>query len=167
MRPFGSPKTLERRRRKAIALLERGLAVSGVARRVGASVSSILRWQEAHAAGGEEALAPKPVPGRPPKLRPAQQRRLWKILLKGATVYGLLNEIWTLKRIAHVIRRKFGVQYHFSYVWKLLHAAGWSCQVPERRAIQRDEEAIEHWKRYKWPAIKKSQAPWCPPRVPR
>jgi transposase len=130
-------------------------------------MSSILRWKETHAAGGEAALAPKPVPGRPPKLRAAEQRRLWKILLKGAMAYGLPNEIWTLKRIARVIRREFGVRYHPSHVWKLLRAAGWSCQVPERRALQRDEEAIAHWKRHKWPAIKKkSPKTWGPPRVP-
>jgi hypothetical protein len=29
--------------------------------------------------------------------------------------------------------------------------------VPERRAIQLDQEAIAHWKRYKWPAIKKAR----------
>jgi hypothetical protein len=42
-----------------------------------------------------------------------------------------------------------------------------SCQVPERRAIQRNEQAIAHWKRYKWPAIKKSPTTWRPSRVPR
>ncbi len=167
MRPFGSPKTLERRRRKAIALLERGVGMSAVAQRVGASLSSISRWRQAHSAGGDAALAPKPVPGRPPRLRPARQQRLWEILLKGAMAYGFPNEIWTLKRIARVIRREFDVQFHPCHVWKLLRAAGWSCQVPERRAIQRDEEAIEHWKRYKWPAIKKSPTTWCPPGVPR
>src|SRR6266487_1191540 len=39
---------------------------------------------------------------------------------------------------------------------RLLRRLGWSCQVPERRALQRDEQAIVHWKRHKWPAIKKS-----------
>ena len=167
MRPFGSPKTLERRRRRAIALLEQGLSPSDVARRVGADPSSIWRWREAHSAGGEEALAPRPVPGRPPELRTAQQERLWKILLKGAVASGFPNEVWTLKRIASLILRKFGIRFHPGHVWKLLRGAGWSCQVPERRAIQRDEEAIAHWKRYKWPAIKKSPATWCSPRVSR
>jgi transposase len=30
-----------------------------------------------------------------------------------------------------------------------------SLQKPERRADQRDEEAIEHWKVQKWPSLKK------------
>lgn len=69
---------------------------------------------------------------------------------------GFPNELWTLKRVATVIRRQFGIRYHPSHVWKVLQSFDWSCQVPERRAMQRDEEAIARWMRYKWPAIKKS-----------
>jgi len=111
-------------------------------------------------------LKPKPVPGRPCKLSGKQQQRLWKILLAGAVAYGFPNEIWTLKRIAQIIRREFGVEYHPSHVWKLLRAAGWSCQVPEHRALQRDEAAIAHWKRYRWPHIKKGSKTWCLSGVP-
>jgi len=80
---------------------------------------------------------------------------------------GYPNELWTLKRIASLIRKEFGVQYHPSHLWRVLQSCGWSCQVPERRAIQRDEEAIAHWKRHKWPATKKSPKTWRPHRLPR
>lgn len=89
------------------------------------------------------------------------------LLLKGARAYGFPNELWTLKRIAAVIQVEFGVRYHPSHVWKILRHLGWSCQVPERRAIQRNEHAIAHWKRYRWPAIKKSPTTWGPSRLPR
>src|SRR5258705_13745245 len=166
MRPNGSPKLLERRRRKAVALLSGGLNLSEVARRTGASVSSVHRWQQLETDGGEAALAPKPVPGRPPKLRPEQCQRLFGILLQGAMAWGFPNDMWTLKRIVRVIRKEFGVRYAVGHVWKLLRRSGWSCQVPEKRAIQRDEEAIAHWKRYRWPQLKKTAKTWCPPRVP-
>lgn len=166
MRPFGSPKTLERRRRRAMKLLKGGVSITETARRVGASISSVLRWQKAHRRGGDAALAPKPVPGRPVKLRAGQCRQLLRILSKGARAWGFSNEIWTLKRIVRVIRKEFGIKLHQGHVWKVLQKAGWTCQVPERRAIQRDEKAIAHWKRYKWPPIKKSPRTWCPPRLP-
>jgi transposase len=118
------------------------------------------------AEGGDAALAPKPVPGRPQKLLSDQCRRLFDILMQGAMAYGFPNDIWTLKRIAHVIRKEFRVRYAVGHIWKLLRRSGWSCQVPEKRAIQRDEEAIEQWKRHKWPALKKTTKTWCPPRVP-
>ena len=126
-----------------------------VARRVGASPSSVWRWKQAFDGGGLPALAPKPVPGRPRKLGPPQCQRLLALLLKGAMAYGYPNDLWTLKRIARVIRREFGVRYHPNHVWRLLRRCGWSCQVPERRAVQRDEAAIARWKRYRWPHIKK------------
>jgi transposase len=88
------------------------------------------------------------------------------LLLQGARANGFPNELWTLTRIAAVIRVHFGVRYHPAHVWKILRGLNWSCQVPERQPIQRDAPAIAHWKRYKWPAIQKSPAPGRPPRLP-
>jgi len=76
MRPFGSPKTLERRRRRAIALLAQGVSLRGVARRVPASVASGPQWRHAWQQGGEAALAPKPTPGRPRRLPDPQGTQL-------------------------------------------------------------------------------------------
>jgi transposase len=55
--------------------LAKGLTLSQVARRVQASVGSVYHWRQAWRTGGEEALAPKPVPGRPRKLtaQPCEQ----------------------------------------------------------------------------------------------
>ncbi len=168
MRPNGTPKNLERRRRKAVALLQQGLTLAQVARRVGSTAASVCRWQQAYAQDGEQALRAKPVPGRPPKLDPKQLERLWDILLEGALAYGYPNDLWTLNRMARVIRKQFGVRYHPGHVWKILRSARWSCQVPERRAIQRDDDAIAHWKRYQWPAIKKKgRKTGRPPGFPR
>jgi transposase len=165
MRPFGSPKTLERRRRRAVALLQQGLSLREVARRVQASVSSVSQWRKAWQQGGEAALTPKPVPGRRPKLTPSQLERLWQLLLQGARAYGFPNELWTLQRIAAVIQVEFRVRYHPCHVWKLLRRLELSCQVPEQRPIQRNEPAIAQWKRHKWPAIKKSPPTQRPPRL--
>jgi transposase len=157
---------LERRRRRAIALLEQGLSLSEVARRVQASVGSVYQWRQAWQTGGEAALAPKPVTGRPRKLTNEQRQQLLQLLLQGARVQGFPNELWTLKRIAAVIQVHFGVRYHPAHAWKILRGLGWSCQVPERQPIQRDEPAIAHWKRDKWPALKKSPPPGRAPRLP-
>jgi transposase len=111
-------------------------------------------------------LAPKPAPGRPGKLRAAECQRLLQLLLKGALAYGFANDLWTLKRIARVIRREFGVKYHPNHIWRLLRRRGWSCQVPERRAVERDEQAIAHWRRYRWPHTKKRATTWGPSGLP-
>ena len=167
MRPHGSAKTLEHRRRRAVELLKRGLTMQEVSHRVGCSVASVCRWKQALAQGGAKALAAKPVPGRPAKLSGDQCRQLLALLLQGAVAYGYPNELWTLDRVAEVIGREFGVFYHPNHVWRLLRRHSWSCQVPEWRAMQRDESAIAHWKRYRWPHIKKGPRTWRPSGLPR
>jgi transposase len=79
-------------------------------------------------------------------------------LLRGAFAWGFRTDLWTTPRIAEVIRRTFGVRYHPTHVGRLLADLGWSCQKPERRALERDEPAIADWKRVIWPGIKKKSA---------
>ena len=157
MRPNGSQKTLEKRRWRAIELLKRGLNLSEVAAKVGSSASSVFRWQEAFRKRGKRALRPKPVPGRPPKLSARQKRELTRILLAGALSYGYSTDLWTQKRVAKVIQDRFGIDYHPHHMWRFLQSLGWSVQKPAKRARERDEKAIAHWKRYVWPHIKKGR----------
>jgi transposase len=162
MRPKGSPKELERRRRRAVALLEKGYSQAETARRVGCHPSSVMRWRKANQTGGAGALRSKPVPGRPPKLTAKQKRRLVRCLLESPLKHGYRTDLWTTRRVAEVIEREFGVTYHRDHVGRLLHSLGWTCQKPKRRALQRDEEAIERWKRTDWPRIKKGRRGWAP-----
>jgi len=155
MRPHGSPADLEARRRRAVALLDKGLGVREVARQIGCSPMSVSRWQAEVRARGPDALRPKPAPGRPPRITARERAKLLRLLLKGATAHGFSTDLWTLPRVVEVIARTFGVRYHPAHVWKILRGAGWSCQKPERRARERDEEAIQRWRTERWPHIKK------------
>lgn len=53
--------------------------------------------------------------------------------------------------------RRFDVRYSDVHVWHLLGQMGFSSQKPEKRALERDEEAIEDWKKHTWPALKKAR----------
>jgi len=158
MRPPGSPEELERRRRRAVDLLTAGASITEVARRLGCSHSSVILWRDAVARRGPTALTAKPAPGRPPKLTARQRATLPRLLLRGAAAWGFETELWTTQRIATVIHREFGVRLHRAHVGRLLTALDWSCQKPERRALERDEPAIERWKRYRWTRIKKTRS---------
>ena len=162
MRPHGSPRELEARRLRAVSLLRQGLSLTEVARVVGSHPSSVMRWRDAKQHGGKAALKAKPIPGRPAKLTESQSRELIQILLKGAMARGYSNELWTTQRIADVIQEEFGVHYHRDHVGRLLHTLGWTCQKPERRALERNEDKIEEWKRREWPRIKKGLHGWVP-----
>ena len=157
MRPRGTPAELEARRRRAIVELGKGLMVTQVAERIGCSHSAVIAWRDAVRKKGEKGLAAKPAPGRPPKLTARQRARLPKLLLRGAEAWGYPTALWTTKRVASVIEREFKVKLHRAHVGRVLSDLGWSCQKPERRALQRNEKAIEHWKRYRWREIKKKR----------
>lgn len=109
-------------------LLKQGLGVREVARRLRAAAGSVSRWAKEWEKTDEAGLKAKPASGRPKKLTARQRDRLLKLLLQGAMANGYPNELWTLKRIASVIRKRFSVHYHPSHVWKLLQSCGWSCQ---------------------------------------
>ena len=85
-----------------------------------------------------------------------------RLLLRGARAHGHATDLWTTARVARVIFREFRVRYHRAHVGRLLHGLGWSVQKPERRALERNEERIEHWKREIWPRIKKKRRGWAP-----
>jgi len=51
---------------------------------------------------------------------------------------GYSTEMWTSWRVAEQIHWHWGIAYHRGHAWKILIGLGWSCQKPERRAIQRE-----------------------------
>lgn len=161
-RPKGSGKELERRRRRAMRLLDEGRTLSEVAERIGCAPSSVMRWRDVRERTGEEGLEARKAPGRPRKLSEAQSERLVELLLEGAVAQGYRTELWTTQRIAEVIEEQFGVRYHPDHVGRVMRRLGWSSQKPERRALERDEEAIERWKRETWPEVKKTLRGWVP-----
>lgn len=167
MRPHGPAVQLEFRRRQAARLLKAGKGVSEVARWIGAAKSSVSRWWHSYRKKGLRSLKPKPTPGRPLKMSQSQRKRLLRLLGQGAPKAGYSTDLWTTQRIAELIRKHFGIQYHPDYIGPLLRSLGWSWQKPERRALQRDEEAIERWKKRTWPRIKKSPKTWGPSRLSR
>ena len=162
MRPCGSPKALEARRQRVVALLEQDLSLHEIARRLGCHASSVLRWRNAWQVGGQAALKAKPASGRPPRLTARQKARLVRLLTQGAMAHGYRTALWTTQRIAALIERHLRVRYHRNHVGKLLHQLGWSHQTPERRAVERDEAGITTWKRSVWPRVKKTSRGWAP-----
>ncbi len=156
MRPSGTPKQLEQRRRKAIALLEQGHRNIEVARLVGASAGTICDWKKAYQKLGESFFEAHSPPGRKPGLSDKQIARLQTMLLKGPRKHGYLTELWTLQRIAEVIDKHFGIAYDPSSVWHILQRMGRSCQKPENKAREQNPEAVAQWRQTDWRRIKKS-----------
>jgi transposase len=168
MRTNGTPKELEKRRRQAIVMLRSGKTFRYVAEKLKASLSSVVRWFQTYREKGQKGIRSQARWGRPPLLSEQQKTSLKKMLLQGAASAGHATDIWTLKRISTLIRSKYGIDYTHVGVWKLLrNNFGWSCQKPEKRALQRNEKAIAEWKSTTWPSIKKSPKTWGPSGLSR
>ena len=146
---------LEKRRLQAARLLKRGIHEAEVARRVGAHRQSVNRWAKQLEESGIAGLKKAGRAGRKPRLSEKELENIRDALERGPEALGYETGLWTAWRVADLIERECGVQYHPGHVWKILKQLGWSCQRPTGRSLERDEEAFRRWKKKRWPELKK------------
>lgn len=140
---------------RALLLKQQGWTQRHIGDALGVSEETISRWLARARVGGPEALRAQSSPGRPPKLSCAQKRLIPEFLWHGPEAYGFRGDVWTCARVARVIEEEFGARYHKDHVGKLLKELRWTPQVPIKRAIQRDEEAIERRREDVWPELQR------------
>lgn len=144
MRPVGTAQELQRRRLRAVELVEQGESPDDVAHFLGCGRSSVYTWVKL-ARQAPEKLAAKPHTGPKPRLSAEQLRELEALLLKGAVAQGWRTELWTAARAAELIERHFQVHFHPEHVRKMLkRRLKWTSQKPQRKTKERDEVAIDH-----------------------
>jgi putative transposase len=123
---------------------------------------TVRRWRQAWQDGGTQALRSRGPVSRE-KLSPQQWTRLEQELREGPLAHGFAgDQRWTLGRVKTLTGKLFHVGYTVEGTWKLMRRHGWSCQVPVRQAMERDEEAVAVWKAGVWPGIKARRATWAP-----
>jgi transposase len=145
----------EWRRLRAWQLKQQGWTQRAIASDLGVSEVSVSHWIARAGEAGGAALRARPGSGRPPHLSPRQKHLIPEFLWHGAEAYGFAGEVWTCARVALVIQEEFGVLYHKHHVAKLLKELNWTPQMPIKRAIQRDEPAIQRWRQEVWPELLK------------
>lgn len=112
------------------------------------------KWWRQFRKAGEPGLDLKPHPGRPRKLTHNQEATVLRWLRKNPKSFGFATELWTAPRLAQVIQRKFGVEFHPHYLNEWLAQRHITPQKPQRKAIERDEASIERFKTHDWPRLK-------------
>lgn len=145
----------EGRRLRAWELKQEGWNQQKIADALGVSKGAVSQWIKRGREEGLDGLRRRIAPGAIPRLSAEQHASLPELLARGAPAHGFRGDVWTCQRVAEVIHREFGVSYHPAHVSRLLKKLRLSLQKPERRANQRDEEAIDRWKEERWPELKR------------
>lgn len=140
---------------RAVRLFEKGLSQSEVGRKLGVPRQTAHRWHFGWRSGGTAALRRAGRAGRMSRLTEQHRTHVEAALKAGARESGFGSDVWTLPRLAILVARLTGIQYHPDHMSRLMRAWGWSCQRPAKRAKERNEEQIERWKRVEWRRIKK------------
>jgi transposase len=158
MRTEGSPAVLEYRRHLAVQRVEEGYSTEDVADFVGVDPRTVRRWVAASRQHGAAGLVAHPVPGRPPKLTPTEEKIVCRWLADNPTEHGFATELWTAPRLALLIEQEFGIRFHPDYLTAWLRQRGYTPQKPRRVHRERNDEAIAAWLAKDWPRIKKRHA---------
>src|SRR3989442_7094753 len=147
---------MEVRRQLAARLFAAGKSTQGaIARRLGVSRQSVMRWFHAWRRGGRAALRGAGRAGRRPKLGPGALSQIDAALRQGPRAFGFATNLWTLARVAVVIKRQSGVQYHPAHVWRLLRKLDWTLHRLAHRAREPAEAPVPQGGSTRGPRLKK------------
>lgn len=147
----------EERRKRAWTLYQTGWKQKDIAEALGVTQGAVSQWIKRGKEGGEAGLAEQPKSGAPLRLSAADRQKLPGLLERGAESFGFRGDLWTCARVSKLIEGEFGVKYHPAHVSRILKDLGWTPQKPIRRAKQRKEAEIQHWKEVRWPELRKRQ----------
>lgn len=125
-----------------------------VAESLQVNLHTVSKWMRRFREQGEDALASRKASGRPPTLKPAQTKRLARIIIgKNPRQLNFGPALWTLPLVGELIERLFGIVHHKSTVARVLHGLGITPQKPTRQAFQRDEIECLAWMSEDFPRI--------------
>ncbi len=148
----------ERVRLQAVKMFEQRAPAAQIAAELRVTVRSVRRWRKDWLAAGPAGLASRGQAARC-RLDEGQLAELEATLEAGPLAAGYEDQRWTLARIRDLVARKFRVHYTVPGIWYLLRRRGWTCQAGARRAIERDDAAVETWKKETWAEVKKRRRP--------
>ncbi|WP_189010802.1 IS630 family transposase [Deinococcus malanensis] len=148
---------LEARRLAAAEWLQQGTHTHReIAEYFGVSVVTVTTWNARLKKKG--TLQATVAPGPSARLTSVQHEHLRTLLREGAKHHGFRDETWTTRRVVELIGRHFDVWYHHDHVRKVLRQLGFTPQMPDGRAAERNELRIASWKEQVVPELEKKVA---------
>lgn len=138
--------TLEQMRQRRIRgarMLARGDRPAAVARTLGVTRQSVMRWARALELKGMDFLGQVRQRGGRSQLSQAQLLELTKLLEQGALAAGFASDRWTLRRAKAIILKHFALTLSTSAVWRALRRIGWNSRRRGLHAKQQSPHSAE------------------------
>jgi transposase len=136
---------------------EQGWRACDIAAALGVTRGAVSQWLKTAREAGLAGLAAQPRSGAPRRMSKQDLWLLPDLLSHGAEAYGFTGDVWTCRRVGHVIEQEFDVTYDRKHIARMLKQIGWTPQKPLVRASQRDEGTIAAWRNQVWPEVKKER----------
>ena len=145
----------EARRKEAGKMFQKGKTQAEVAKKFGVSRAAACKWHAAWDKDGMAGLDSKGPPGFASALDLKNRQRFKKAILKGPLSHGYETDLWTLARLAAVLRKTAKVKFGPVRTWQIVRGLGFTPQKPALIAKDRDEADILDWKARRLPSLKK------------
>jgi len=145
----------EKVRFKAGKLFKKNIPQAEIARRLKVTPAAVNYWRTEWDKHGKEGLKSKGHPGFQSRLTEDKRILFKQAILKGPLEYGFETNLWTLSRLATVMKKVTRIKFGHNHTWEIVRELGFTCQKPQVRAVQRDEAAIKAWKEKRLPGLKK------------
>lgn len=142
-------------RLEAGKLFAKGIPQADIARRCKASPAAVSYWHTAWKRRGRKGLKSKGHPGFASQLTKEKRHQFKQAIFKGPLAYGYQTNLWTLPRLATVMKQVTHIRFSEVWTWHIVRELGFTPQKPQVKARERDEQAITRWKAKTLPALKK------------
>lgn len=136
-------------------MFQQGRTQAEVAKRFGVSRAATCKWHAAWDKSGIKGLSSKGPPGFASALNDKDRKKFKQAILQGPLSHGYETNLWTLNRLAHVLKKTTKVAFGPVRTWQIVRELGFTPQKPQLKAKERDEVAIEDWKTRRLPGLKK------------
>jgi len=137
------------RRATAIRLLHQGHKPEAVANMVAVSRASVQNWHQRWRAGGLEALANEPIPGRRPKADATYQQVLEATLESDPHTLGYAFSGWTVERLAAHLQGETGIRLSAGRLALWLKRWGYGYRQPKTDLAHKHDpaarEQVQQW----------------------
>lgn len=137
------------RRATAIRLLHQGHKCEAVGRMLSASRASIQNWHKRWRDGGLEALANRPLPGRPAKADATYREVLEQTLDTEPSALGYAFSVWTIERLSQHLARETGIRLSIGRLAHWMSRWGYVYRRPKTDLSHRQDadarEQVQVW----------------------